>query len=332
MTQPKTRRFSECKILVGSVVFGLFLACSPASAGPENYDYFRNLTPEESATFQLSLEWGGPRALPLQTVLLHASGEPMDASAFGTCQQRDVDPASIPPVRSVEVSAAEIGALISDLGSLPSVTAGDIEQRGMAVSFVVRMPSARCFETVVNHEGLRPLFDQLRLALAGNSAAYSQIQKLACNLEVSESQRPEDVTSLVTVKFSGLRREAASSDNFVGTAEITNAGLNSIPGPISLVLLRLPREVELLNQSDTTCETVRGGHPYINVESAAGGLAAGQTAEVSLRFSNEYLIPLGKCSCDNNAEEFCAANYPCAGGGSCVCMPTPKVFAGPGAR
>jgi hypothetical protein len=90
---------------------------------------------------------------------------------------------------------------------------------------------------------------------------------------------PVNVTGQVSVTSSGLVYSHLTR-TFSGTVEVKNTSGQSIAGPIEIVLTNLTAGVTLVNATGTFV-----GNPYITVF-ASGSLAAGQSANVAVRFSD----------------------------------------------
>ena len=90
---------------------------------------------------------------------------------------------------------------------------------------------------------------------------------------------PANVSGEVSVTSSGLVYSHLTH-TFSGTVIVLNTSGQSIAGPIEIVLTNLTAGVTLINATGTF-----GGNPYITVL-ASGNLAAGQSANVAIRFSD----------------------------------------------
>ena len=73
------------------------------------------------------------------------------------------------------------------------------------------------------------------------------------------------------------------SKRFAQTITLTNAGSNSITGPISLVLDNLSSNATLFNASGTTSCTAPAGSPYVTI---AGPLNSGANATAVVQFTD----------------------------------------------
>ncbi|MCQ1547606.1 MAG: hypothetical protein NOF05_02000 [Candidatus Accumulibacter phosphatis] len=90
-----------------------------------------------------------------------------------------------------------------------------------------------------------------------------------------------DVTSQVTLTRSGYVYNR-STNTFDSTVRLSGQA-TSIPGPISYVITGIdPASVTLSNAAGTTPD----GKPYVKVPVAAGGLEAGQSVSVVVKFAN----------------------------------------------
>jgi hypothetical protein len=90
---------------------------------------------------------------------------------------------------------------------------------------------------------------------------------------------PANVSGELNVTSSGLVYSHLTR-TFSGTVTVLNTSGQSIAGPIEIVLTNLTAGVTLVNGTGTFV-----GNPYITVL-ASGSLAAGQSANVAIRFSD----------------------------------------------
>jgi hypothetical protein len=334
LTRSSSVRSGGLFVLVVSLALVVLAPHDGVAQSSEPYNYFRTLSQDEKATFQLKLNYAGPVTRPVPSVILHAVGQTADVRAFDLFRGPGTNSFNDEFAASAGISAGEIDAIISNVGLIPAVTDGVWSNGHLLLSFAmtVKTPSIRGFDSQLNDDESQLLFDQLRNSLVFDSQAYRLVQRFACKLGLLEKQRPHDATASVQVTFSGLRREA-NTDRFVGTARIRNTSQSAIPAPISLVLIGLRPETPLLNESGVTCGTEPRGMPYVNVGSLSDALEPGRELEIKVEFSNEYLLPLGGCHCEDDPTRSCdAVSVQCPATDQCICTPTPKVLAGPGAR
>jgi hypothetical protein len=308
----------------------------PTSAMALTFSDFLPLSSAEIATFQLKITWAGGQYGTVPSLVLHAEGEtplPAQYAAFqrpGINYFNDVDAT----FESVNLTTAEISTIVSRLETVaPFVGGGVAQDAKLSVTVLVRLPTARAFESVLDRDGMRLFFDALRSALDANSPAARPVDKLACGYSAFPPNPQLEVTSSVTVRMSGLRREASSADRFVGSVAVKNTGAVHLAGPGTLVFYDLPHTVEVLNSPGTTCRIGFGGKPYLSFSPA--GINPGEEVVVPVEFYNKYKTPIGKCRCANDLTRWCdatSATDVCGTGNQCVCTPTLKVFAGPGSR
>jgi hypothetical protein len=95
----------------------------------------------------------------------------------------------------------------------------------------------------------------------------------------AQSAGPVNVSGEVSVTSSGLAYSHVTR-TFSGTVTVKNTSGQSIAGPIEIVLTNLTAGVTLVNATGTSA-----GNSYITVL-ASGSLAAGQSANVAVRFSD----------------------------------------------
>jgi hypothetical protein len=95
----------------------------------------------------------------------------------------------------------------------------------------------------------------------------------------AQSAGPVNVSGEVSVTSSGLAYSHVTR-TFSGTVTVKNTSGQSIAGPIEIVLTNLTAGVTLVNATGTSA-----GNSYITLL-ASGSLAAGQSANVAVRFSD----------------------------------------------
>lgn len=100
----------------------------------------------------------------------------------------------------------------------------------------------------------------------------------------------EDVTANLKITCGGLIRVPGTT-TFTQKVTLKNTGpvISAIAGPLALVLDNLPSSISLLNASGTTSANAPVGSPYVDTTT---GLAGGQSATLTLKFSNPQLLQI----------------------------------------
>jgi hypothetical protein len=223
------------------------------------------------------------------------------------------------PLRQVGATLPELATLISDVGGLPNVTDGDVDPGGI-VSFSLYNVTggvAKAFEAILSLGNATALLNTLQNALEGNGYAARALGEFGCDIDIVSGPGPVEVTDIVDVQLSGLRR-VPSTGQYVGTARLTNNGTHTVASPLSLVLYIRPPDVELLNADGKTCRIEPVGMDYIDFV-VIGGLAPAQSVSREVRFYNPRLEPIEVEWLDDETD----APY---------VQRAPRVFAGPGNR
>jgi hypothetical protein len=168
---------------LASLVLLYCTALAPIAAGQTRarYDEFRALSSIQSDSFQLLLSYEGPVTRPIRSVLFHAEKEPPDLHAFEMFQR----PVSQRFLKTAVISAHEVGALVSSLGSFPIVREerktvfkkGDDELR-VRVLMAVRLPVRRVYEVVLDTTEANVLIEKARHALEENDEAYCAVDQM----------------------------------------------------------------------------------------------------------------------------------------------------------
>jgi hypothetical protein len=92
-----------------------------------------------------------------------------------------------------------------------------------------------------------------------------------------------DVSNQVSIAPGGFRLNRTTG-RYVQQVLLTNTGLGSISGPVSLVLDHLSSNATFFNRTGITSSVPPTGSPYLNM--ATGGLAAGDSVTATLEFTN----------------------------------------------
>jgi len=280
-----------CTLQVFLLVFS-----GAATARAETYISYQTLIAlpaAELATANVKLTYMGRQLHMVPSIVFYVSGDQSHPELFapyyrtgysGVRYENDMD------YYEEEISASELTSVLSNVGTLPTVTDGDVTDRPwLSISILVRLPTVRVFDSVLNSEETHLLLDQLRTALVSNSDASGLLLDEACDLGMLNKMSDQYIATSAastSVHLSGFRRDATSSQ-FYATATITNTStLTTLPSPLSLVVSGLQPNASLENRSGATCATTPRGLSYINVPISPPGLGPGQTVDVVLEIDN----------------------------------------------
>ncbi len=253
-----------------------------------SYSEFLGLSQQALLTLQIKFTFLDPSFTTVHSHVYTAVGQVPDMEQFVACRRPEFsyfydkhDPVH------VEATTQELQAAIDSVGTLPQITAGGVDSSGF-LSFSMLYhdgTSNKCFEAIINEERGRGLFLMLRKALAGNAIAVADLTDQACANDMLQTLAPTDVTSVVDVRFTPIR-EDVGSEVFVGRATVRNGSGQPLPAPLILVVQPEDESVELLNADGRTCQLEPRRAQFVQLPVGGGGLAAGQSIEVELRFSN----------------------------------------------
>jgi len=185
-------------------------------------------------------------------------------------------------------TSQELETMIDNVGTLPGVTDGDIDEGGFLPFTLLNdiNNTTRAFEALNQTNG-RGLFTQMMSALEHNAEAISHLESLACTLDLLSSAMPTEVTARVSVELSGVRLNRTTG-NFVGRVRVTNNSELTLAAPLSLIVDE-EGNVRLVGEDGSTCRISPPGLPYMNLPVGQGGLSPGGTVEVILKFDNPEL-------------------------------------------
>ena len=256
------------------------------------YSVFESMDQGELATLQVKLTYVGPQNKGLPSTLFTDDSNSFNITVFTPFQRPGINYSndSIPP-RTFKTSAAELEQVIDNVGTLPNVTAGDVASLPYT-SFAMHntISGGVAFESVLNAEDTRDLFDQIRQALSNNPGAILELNIMGCAIDALEAGMPDDVTADVSLSLSGVRLDR-DADIFVGTLKVQNNSGSSIPGPIS-VAFSLPATTGLAEFDGFTCKFAPAGRKYVNLPLSGGVLADGESVEVTIEYTNPDLVQL----------------------------------------
>jgi hypothetical protein len=92
-----------------------------------------------------------------------------------------------------------------------------------------------------------------------------------------------DVFTSLDIARGGFIVNRRGTPSLNQTVTVTNQGASAMPGPVDLVIDNLTSGTSLINAGGTVANNAPAGSPYITV--AAGGLAPGASATVTLQFT-----------------------------------------------
>lgn len=293
-----SRARGASRFLLGALVaMGVgFAAAAPAEEPVYlSYETLRELPPVELATVQIKLTYMGPQYSIIPSLLFYVDGEPPNVQLFTPFWRKDrrgVNYSNDSSIAGTAIDTAELTSLLTRIGTLPKVTDGDVSgEPGLAISILVRYPTVRVFDSVLNQQEARPLIDQMRAGLAGNRVATDLLARQACTFGMTGDVVAKDLTASCRVKFGGLRQDPKSK-RFHVAATVTNISAVPLPSPVSLVVEGLKPNASLVNLTGVTCEHEPMGTEYIDIEMSSGGLPSNQSVEVELEIDNPDLATL----------------------------------------
>jgi hypothetical protein len=287
------------------IAFILLCASKGESQTFSPYSDFQAMSLEQLKTLQVKLTYVGIQNKGLPSIAGTSTFNTLNLSLFVPFRRSNINYSNDDSrVNTFTTTPEELKAIIDNVATLPNITAGGVAtQPFLSFALLNTNPNTKAFEAVVNSADAADLFAKLRLALQGNKTGLRRLSDMACPLNLLESGRPTDVSSMVSVSFAGVRLNRTTG-RYVGTATVKNTSAGSIAGPISLVL-DFVGSVKLLNADGTTCGTSPQGRRFINLPLSGNSLSPGNSVQVNLEYESPDLQSI---------------------------KPTSKVLAGPGAR
>lgn len=307
MRNKNFKRLSK-SFAVGSTILAVVILLWVSRSEPQvfsPYSDFQTMSLDELKTLQVKLTYVGIQTRPISSLAFTSPFHALNLAAFVPFRRPGIEYSNDDiKVRTFTASPEELKAIIDNVAVLPNVIAGGVAQNPY-LSFALLNTSngTKSFEAVVSKADSLDLFGQLRLALQSNKTGLRMLSEIACPLDLLEPERPVDVSANVDVTISGVRLNRTTG-RFVGTATVTNASGQSLPGSVSLVLDPVGN-VRLFNADGTTCGTNPVGRGFINLPLIDNELPPGASVQVTLDFENPDREPVNT---------------------------TTKVLAGPGAR
>lgn len=254
------------------------LNCAP-------YSSFQAMSAAQLATLQVKLTFAGSSKGLLPSVAFTGLGNTYDATLFSPCQRSGlVDPSA----RVNFATTSDLAALITNVATLPTVTAGGASANPfLSFSLANSQPSKVAFEAVLDQPTTVALFSQLRASFADNKSIMLVLSKLGCSLGTLEAGVPTDVSGGFSVALSGLRLKRPTN-TYVSVLTVTNNSASTPSAPLSVVL-DLPINVTIVNPDGVTCQTSPQGRGFINLSSIP---APGKSVSVPVEFTNPDQEPV----------------------------------------
>jgi len=270
----------------------LILKVDPAAAQSfSSYATFQSMSNFRLPGLQIKFSYLGAQRQRIVTRLIVANGSPVGVHQFlpyrrtGYGYGTDDD-----SLRVVRVPTATLRSILNEVGMIPGVADGGVDADGwLSYAMVDTIDGSIGFESILDDENGRALFAALARALANDPAAARVLDHLACRLDLRDLIVAADVTGATSVTLSGVRYDHLKQ-RFVGTLRLTNTGPTTLQAPLSVAFDGLLR-IDVLGATGTTCRSLPGGSPYVNVL-AAGSLAPGSFVESTVYFDNPDLDPI----------------------------------------
>jgi hypothetical protein len=241
-------------------------------------------------TLQVKLTYAGNQTVGTRSVVITATGHADNIALFTPFRRPSVNYVNdgAPPL-AFSASTQQLKGLIDSVGTLPSVTDGNVDPDGY-ISFALLNTAGGdtvAFESVVNDTTGPALFGAMLAALQGNAAGTRMVSDFGCGASALPSNAPASLEGQVSISFSGLRKDRRAKAVFVGTVRVKNTSPATITAPLSLVVVR-NGNAELLAESGITCNIHPAGFPYVDLP-IGSGLAPGGQVAIELRFANPSL-------------------------------------------
>jgi hypothetical protein len=252
------------------------------------YSDFLAMTPSQLATLQVKLTWLGFQTQRVPTVALTAVGNGPNPSLFAPFERPGFDYSNDDSqIDSLTATVAALDAMLDSVATVPGVTDGGVDAGGyLSFALLNTAGGTKAFESILDTTNAIALLGRMQGALAASPAAVRGLRELACGLRLLLAAPPTDVTSRISVAFSGIRL-VRNTGEMVGTMKITNISGTSIAGPLTVVVVTTEL-VELVGEVGRTCRIQPAGRPYL-ILSVGTGLAPGAMVQTGIRFSNPDL-------------------------------------------
>jgi hypothetical protein len=271
------------------VTVGLFLAAallvsfpSLARAQCAPYSAFQSMTAAQLSTLQVKISYAGPSRSAMRPLVFTAIGNTVNTSLFSPCELTGtIGPAP----ENLFVGTSELQAVISNVGTLPTVTGGGAAASPfLEFSLENTQPSQTVFAAIIDSTTAPSLLTQLRASFT-SKPALAALAQIGCSFpSLAEPGTPTDVSSGFAVTLSGMRLKR-STNTYVGNLTVANNSGSTPPTPVS-VALALPINVTIVNPDGQTCATSPPGLEFINLSSIP---ASGSNVTLPIEFNNPDL-------------------------------------------
>jgi len=273
----------------GIVLLAVLTLTGPSTSTAQTlspFSEFQGLSSSELATVQGKLTYVGSGSVRPYTLIFAANGHTPDVGVFRPFYRPqfiyDRDEAS---PRSFNASTAELQAIIEGVGSIGSVTDGDVDANG-GIAFalsVVKNSTVKVFESVMDTMSTRMVLAQIAQALASNQSALGEINGLGCLIGILPSAPPQEVTAGTSIRLRGFRKDRKTS-HYIGTVRITNTGGQPLSGPLTFVFTT-NGNITAVAPTGHTCGIAPTHAVYIDLP-IGNALGSGQHVDATLRFEN----------------------------------------------
>lgn len=259
----------------------------PASAQPAPFSHFSALDSAGVAKLQVQLTYLGGARRRLPTLSFTTTGVPPDSGLLARFRRpRFAYGVNSSGHLACAIPAADLRALLDSLGTLPDVTAGDVDSVALYSLQLVDTSSAalRGFEAILNAESARETIQRLFLALGRHPRATTALARIGCALGGGMGPRGDEVTRSTSVRLGRFAFDPAQR-RMTCVAQVTNIGRDSLPGPITLLVEPRPDRLTLVEADGFGCGYASPGGAYVVVPLDAP-LAPGASVERRLVIVN----------------------------------------------
>jgi hypothetical protein len=194
--------------------------------------------------------------------------------------------------RVVQVTVSEMRAVLDSLATDSTAASGsDVATRVISFSMYSPVNSGMGFESVLDYPHGVTFFAKLRIALTSNYKALGALNRFACQVQMMDLTLP-DSTAPVHIDIGRVRLDHKKG-YFVSHITLTNTGVSSIPGPISVVVEMTACCAEFINPTSETCNLSHYGDFYVDVDLLSSSvMVPNQSYTQLLMFENSDLDPI----------------------------------------
>lgn len=264
-----------------------------------SFDDLKNLGRPPAASSLVKLTYLGPQDEPIPTIGFSSSG--YDVKRFEPCHRPGLSYGNdAMALETVPVSDKELDSIVSILENptessklVRPVVKGQVGERPLlSVSVLWRSGEKdRCFEAVFDSAESKEFFVLLRGTMENNAQGRITLQWWGCALDLLTPVPGKDVTTDVRVTLGGLY-QGPGNRNFRTRVDLKNISDNSIPEPLTLVVIPRRPNVRLVNYDGTTCKITPVGAGFVNIPLPAPALSPGESLETVLEFENPDRDPI----------------------------------------